>query len=80
MHLLRWNNISTQVRGAQHQTCVFYGEGGWKPRKCFPAPVEGEIFSLTFPFIEQALEALIDCLPGTPEEDVGATDDLIVSY
>jgi hypothetical protein len=27
----------------------------------------------------QAL-ALIDCLPGTPEEDVGATDDLIVSY
>jgi hypothetical protein len=28
---------------------------------------------------EQAL-ALIDCLPGTPEEDVGATDDLIVSY
>jgi hypothetical protein len=24
--------------------------------------------------------ALIDCLPGTPEEDVGATDDLIVSY
>src|SRR6266849_6814862 len=55
MHLLRWNNISTQVRGAQHQTCVFYGEGGWKPRKCFPAPVEGGIFSLTFPFIEQPL-------------------------
>ena len=27
MHLLRWNNRSTQVRGAQHQTCVFYGEG-----------------------------------------------------
>jgi hypothetical protein len=27
----------------------------------------------------QAL-ALIDCLPGTPEEDVGATDDLIVNY
>ena len=52
MHLLRWNNISTQVRGAQHQTCVFYGQGGWKPRKCFPAPVEGEISSLTFPFIE----------------------------
>ena len=58
MHLLRWNNISTQVRGAQHQTCVFYGEGGWKPRKCFPAPVEGEIFSLTFPFIEQRLHSL----------------------
>src|ERR1700681_3465183 len=55
MHLLRWNNMSTQVRGAQHQTRVFYGEGGWKPRKCFPAPVEGEIFSLTFPFIEQAI-------------------------
>src|ERR1700732_1503806 len=54
MHLLRWNNISTQVRGAQHQTRVFYGEGGWKPRKCFPAPVEGGIFCLTFPFIEQA--------------------------
>src|ERR1700730_11502499 len=53
MHLLRWNNIST--RGAQHQTCVFYAEGGWKPRKCFPAPVEGEIFSLTFPFYRTAL-------------------------
>src|ERR1700757_4336970 len=59
MHLLRWNNISTQVRRALHQTCVFYSEGGWKPRKCFPTPVEGEIFSLTFPFIEQAI-ALID--------------------
>jgi hypothetical protein len=57
MHLLRWNNISTQVRRAQHQTCVFYGEGGWKPRKYFPAPVEGEIFSLTFPFIEQRLRS-----------------------
>src|SRR5438309_10952611 len=60
MHLLRWNNLRTQVRGAQHQTRVFYGEGGWKPRKCFPAPVEGEMFSLTFAFIEQAIS--LGCL------------------
>src|ERR1700704_3334139 len=81
MHLLRWNNMSTQVRGAQHQTRVFYGEGGWKPRKCFPAPVEGEMFSLTFPFIEQAMALTIPRRPlqiyfGGPQ-DSPRTDKLI---
>ena len=29
--------------------------GGWKSSNCSPLPVEGEIFFLTFPFIEQAI-------------------------
>ena len=31
--------------------------GGWKSSNCSPLPVEGEIFFLTFPFIEQAISS-----------------------
>ena len=37
---------------------------GWKSRKVSPLPVEGEIFFLTFPFIEQAFtRACAVCSP-----------------
>ncbi len=55
MQLLRWNNARPKSHRARHQTSVFYGERDWKPRKYFPPPVAGEIFSLTFPFIDQAI-------------------------
>jgi hypothetical protein len=54
MQLLRRNNLNP-IPGARHQTSAFYGDRGWKPRKSSPPPVEGELFSLTFPFIDQAL-------------------------
>ena len=60
MQLLRWNNADPIPR-ARHQTSVFYGERGWMSRKFPRLPVEGEVFSLTSPFIDQAI-ALIDPL------------------
>src|ERR1700751_4925634 len=39
---------------AQNQASVI-ARGGWKASYGSPLPVEGEIFFLTFPFIEQAL-------------------------
>ena len=33
-------------------------KGGWKLSYCSPLPVEGEIFFLTSPFIDQAIETL----------------------
>jgi hypothetical protein len=53
MQLLRRNNLNP-IPGVRHQTSAFYGDRGWKPRKSSPPPVEGELFSLTFPFIDQA--------------------------
>jgi hypothetical protein len=53
MQLLRWNNVKP-IPGARHQTSVFYGQRDWKPRKSSSPPVEGELFPLTFPFIDQA--------------------------
>src|SRR6266478_7696124 len=57
MQLLRRNNVNP-IPGAPHQTSAFYGGRGWKPRKSSPPPVEGELFSLTFPFIDQAFTQL----------------------
>jgi hypothetical protein len=53
MQLLRWNNADPIPR-ARHPTSVFYGERGWMSRKFPRLPVEGEVFSLTSPFIDQA--------------------------
>jgi transposase len=47
------------IPGARHQTSVFHGQRDWKPRKSSSPPVEGELFPLTFPFIDRAI-ALIE--------------------
>jgi hypothetical protein len=46
------NKINKAVRGAQEPS-VFRGRWGWKSSNFSQLPVEGKIFSLTFPFIEQ---------------------------
>jgi hypothetical protein len=51
MQLLRWNNAN-QIPGVRHQTSVFYGDRGWMSRKSPRLPVEGEVFSLTSPYID----------------------------
>jgi hypothetical protein len=48
------NKINQAVRGTQ-EASVFHRSGGWKSSNLSPLPVEGEIFSLTFPFIDQAI-------------------------
>src|ERR1700730_4487609 len=56
MHLLKWNNANPiPIPGARHLSSVFYGERGWRSRKSPRRPVEGEIFFLTSPLIDQAL-------------------------
>ena len=47
------NKINQAVRGTPEPS-VFHGRRGWKSSNSSPLPAEGEIFSLTFPFIEQA--------------------------
>jgi len=48
------NKINQAVRGTQEPS-VFRRRWGWKSSNFSQLPVEGEIFSLTFPFIEQAI-------------------------
>jgi hypothetical protein len=48
------NKINQAVRGTSEPS-VFRGCRGWKSSNFSPLPVEGEIFCLTFPFIEQAI-------------------------
>ncbi len=56
MNLPRWKNTRTQVSGARHQSQAFrVADRGWTPRKFPRPPVDGELFSLTSPFIEQGL-------------------------
>jgi len=43
--------------------------GGWKLSYCSPLPVEGEIFFLTSPFIDQALSQL--CAFSSPDRRQG---------
>ena len=38
-----------------HQNAAFIASMGWKSRNSAPLSVEGQVFSLTFPFIEQAI-------------------------
>src|SRR4029077_3791960 len=59
MQLLRRNNVNP-IPGARHQTSAFHGDRGWKPRKSSPPPVEGELFSLTFPFIDRGRTIFLD--------------------
>jgi len=51
------NKINQAVRGTQEPS-VFRRRWGWKSSNFSQLPVEGEIFSLTFPFIEQAFSQL----------------------
>ena len=55
------NKINQAVRGTP-QPSVSRARRGWKSRNFSQLPVEGEIFFLTFPFIEQAI-TLIDLGP-----------------
>src|ERR1700751_4024697 len=48
------NKIIQAVRGTSERS-VFHVPRGWKSSNCSPLPVEGEVFSLTFPFIDQAM-------------------------
>jgi hypothetical protein len=48
------NNINQTVRGTPGPS-VFHARRGWKSSNLSPLPVEGGIFSLTFPLIDQAL-------------------------
>jgi hypothetical protein len=48
------NKIIQAVRGTSERS-VFHVPRGWKSSNCSPLPVEGEIFFLTFPFIDQAI-------------------------
>src|SRR5215469_16375984 len=46
------------VRGSSEPSVCHRSQGGWKSSYCSPLPVEGEIFFLTFPFIDQAMTQL----------------------
>jgi hypothetical protein len=48
------NDINQGLSGTHQNQASFMLVGGWKSSSCSPLPVEGEIFSLTFPFIDQA--------------------------
>jgi hypothetical protein len=50
------NNINQRLLGGASEASVFHAcTGGWKLSNGSPLPVEGEIFFLTFPFIDQAI-------------------------
>ena len=48
------NNINQGLSGAHQKQASFMLVGGGKSSNCSPLPVKGEVFSLTFPFIDQA--------------------------
>src|SRR5713101_4011685 len=69
MKLLRWNSVRPQrPQGNKTEPRASHrADRGWKSRKVSPLPVEGEIFFLTFPFIEQAISpACAVCSPKPP--------------
>jgi len=49
------NNINQRLLGAHQKPASFMLVRGWKSSNGSPLPVEGEIFFLTFPFIDQAI-------------------------
>ena len=56
MKLQRWNN--TRLKGPQgksEEPGASHGRQGLEVKKSLSLPVEGELFSLTFPFIDQAI-------------------------
>ncbi len=54
MNLLRWNNAQ-RPQGKSVEPSASHSGQGLEVKKRFSLPVEGEVFSLTFPFIEQAI-------------------------
>src|SRR5258707_10073242 len=53
MNLLRWNNAQ-RPQGKSVEPSASHSGQGLEVKKRFSLPVEGEVFSLTFPFIDQA--------------------------
>jgi hypothetical protein len=69
MNHLRWNNAQ-RPQGKSVEPSASHSGQGLEVKKRFSLPVEGEVFSLTFPFIDQAI-TLIEKLvepdrPGLP--------------
>jgi len=50
---------------AHQKHAAFIASRGWKSRNSSPLSVEGEVFSLTFPFIEQVLMGDLGCFAVT---------------
>jgi hypothetical protein len=59
---------STKLSGAHHNQASLMVVRGWKSRNFSQLPVEGEIFFLTFPFIDQAIAQV--CAFSSPEFEV----------
>src|SRR5947199_8358413 len=56
MQLPRWNNCkNSRTRGKTAQPSISHSGQGLEGKKSSSLPVEGGIFSLTFPFIDQAI-------------------------
>src|SRR5437667_3282347 len=56
MQLPRWNNCKNpRTRGKTAQPSISHSGQGLEGKKSSSLPVEGGIFSLTFPFIDQAI-------------------------
>src|SRR5216683_2766266 len=67
MKLLRWNNARPQGPQRKRQNREpRIADRGWKSRRVSPLPVEGEIFFLTFPFIDQAIALRMQIRPRPP--------------
>jgi len=61
MKLPRWNNARLQrPQGKRVVLRALHSGQGLEVKKRFSLPVEGEVFSLTFPFIDQVF-TLITC-------------------
>src|SRR5260370_37163900 len=58
MNLLRWNNAQ-RPQGKSVEPSASHSGQGLEVKKRFSLPVEGEGFSLTFPFIDQAVPGRI---------------------
>src|ERR1035437_6691513 len=59
IQLLRWNKANPKATGGESRSrAPRIAHRGWKSREVSPLPVEGKVFFLTFPFIEQALSLI----------------------
>src|SRR2546429_3203219 len=62
MQLPRWNNCKNpRTRGKTAQPSISHSGQGLEGKKSSSLPVEGGIFSLTFPFIDQAITLRTGC-------------------
>src|ERR1700682_4214648 len=68
MKLPRWNNARLQrPQGKRVVLRALHSGQGLEVKKRFSLPVEGEVFSLTFPFIDQAISRFDpDCCKNQP--------------